>query len=265
MTDFYRRITAEPEGVSLRELWRCRDLILLLTRKKLLLGYKQTVLGPFWILLQPVLNSLVYAFVFGGVAGIGTGGVPPMAFYMAGSAVWGFFAANVTGNALIFRENANLFGKVWFPRLAVSCANLLASAVTLGVQLLPVLILAGRWVSPILILPTVQLGLLGMGVGLTISALTVKYRDLHVLVQFGMQLWMYGTPIVYPLSEAGELGDILQSNPVTAPVELLRLLLFGQGTVTAGMLIWSGLVTLGALILCIRLFTRAEKTFLDTV
>ena len=256
------RITPEPGKPDFPALLRRRELIWLLAKKELLIRYKQTVLGPAWLILQPILNALVYALVFGGLAGLGTGGAPKMGFYLSGTAVWGFFAGCFSKNALCFRENAALFGKVYFPRLAVPAANFLCGLVTLGVQFLPVLpFLSPKyvWAFPVAIC---LLGMLGMGLGLAVSALTVRYRDLHVLVQFGLQLWMYASPIAYPLDAVGKW---LLINPVTGPVELIRYCLFGTGSVTAAGLAWSAVCAFAVLWLGIRLFTRAEATFLDTV
>ena len=261
----YIRITPEPGKPDFPALFRRRELIWLLAKKELLIRYKQTVLGPAWLVLQPILNALVYALVFDGLAGLGTGGAPKMGFYLSGAAVWGFFAGCFVKNALCFRENAALFGKVYFPRLAVPAANLLCGLVTLGVQFVPVLPFlrpSHFWALP---LGIGLLGTLGIGLGLAVSALTVRYRDLHVLVQFGLQLWMYASPIAYPLDAVGKWASRLLLNPVTAPVELIRYCLFGTGTVTAAALAWSAFCGFAALWLGIRLFTGAEATFLDTV
>lgn len=274
---YHIHITPKQSPLNLREVWRYRDLILLLTRRSFVVTYKQTILGPLWIVLNPLLSALVYAFVFGGVAGIGTDGVPKLLFYLCGSAIWGFFAACVTKNAQSFIANANVFGKVWFPRLTVPIANVLSAAIQLGVQLGLVLLflmhylLRGQvrpnWEAWLLIpVAVAQLGLLGLGVGILVSSLTTKYRDLSVLMGFGMQLWMYATPIVYPASEAaGWLGKLLGVNPVTAPVELIRYALLGKGTVALASCALSLIVTIGVAAVGAAVFNRVEKTFLDTV
>lgn len=271
------RITPKGSSFNIKELWRYRDLIWLLTRRSFVVGYKQTVLGPAWILLQPLLSSCLYAAIFGGIAGIGTEGVPKLLFYLTGSGVWAFFSDCVTKNAAAFTANAAVFGKVYFPRLTVPIANVCSGAIQLMVQLgLTVLILccylsggqvAPNWMAWPLILPAAaQLGLLGLGMGTAVSALTTKYRDLQVLLRFGMQLWMYATPIVYPLSAAeGELALLLRLNPVTAPVELIRYALLGRGTVDAGSYGLSLLLTLAVAALGMGLFSKVERTFLDTV
>lgn len=268
-------ITPKTNTFDLENLWRYRDLIWLLTRRSFVVRYKQTVLGPAWILLQPLLSAAMYALVFGGIAGLDTGGVPKLVFYLTGSGIWAFFADCVTKNAAAFTANAAVFGKVWFPRLAVPIANVVSAVIQLSLQMGLVLGLLlfylpqvqpnwGAWLG--IPLAVIQLGLLGLGVGLAVSALTTRYRDLQVLVTFGMQLWMYASPIVYPLSGAeGVLGQILRLNPVSAPVELIRYALLGQGTVELGSYGLSIALTLAALVAGAGLFARAERTFLDTV
>lgn len=268
-------ITPKTNTFDLENLWRYRDLIWLLTRRSFVVRYKQTVLGPAWILLQPLLSAAMYALVFGGIAGLDTGGVPKLLFYLTGSGIWAFFADCVTKNAAAFTANAAVFGKVWFPRLAVPIANVVSAVIQLSLQMGLILGLLlfylpqvqpnwGAWLG--IPLAVIQLGLLGLGVGLAVSALTTRYRDLQVLVTFGMQLWMYASPIVYPLSGAeGVLGQILRLNPVSAPVELIRYALLGQGTVELGSYVLSLAMTLAALVAGAGLFARAERTFLDTV
>lgn len=270
-------ITPKGPGPDLKALWRYRDLIWLLTRRSFVVRYKQTVLGPAWLLLQPLLSAAMYALVFGGIAGLDTEGVPKLLFYLTGNGLWAFFSGCVTGNAAVFVQNAAVFGKVYFPRLVVPVSNLLSSGIQLAIQLglvgaclliyLPGGKVTPHWLFwPLIPLAAVQLGLLGMGVGTAVSALTTRYRDLQVLVGFGMQMWMYATPIVYPLSAAeGVLGNLLRFNPATAPVELIRYALLGQGTLDWGSYGLSLLVSLGAAALGAGLFSRVERTFLDTV
>lgn len=270
------RITHPSPDIAWQELWRYRDLIWLLTRRSILVQYKQTVLGPVWIVLRPLLSACAYAFVFGGIGGISTGGVPKLLFYLCGSGIWGFFVELVSKNATVFSDNAPLFGKVYFPRLAVPVAYLFTALVQLLVQLIPMGILLGyhgfrgqvlpNWASWLLLPGAVaQLGILGLGVGLLISALTAKYRDLRILVQFGMQLWMYATPVVYPLAAAGNLGQLLWWNPVTAPMELIRFALLGSGTVDGKTYGLSLFLTAAVAILGMAAFSRAEGTFVDTI
>lgn len=264
--------------LNLKEVWRYRDLIVLFTKRTFALTYKQTILGPLWIFLNPLLSSIVYAFVFGGIAGIGTDGVPHILFYLCSNAIWIFFSNCVTRNAGTFTANAHVFGKVYFPRLTIPVSNVLAAVIQFGVQMVLVLaflayyVVTGQvhpnWEAWLLIpVVLVHLGLLGLGCGIIISSLTTKYRDLAILVTFGVQLWMYATPIVYPLShlDNGVMKTVLLFNPVTAPVELLRYAVLGQGTVMPGYLALSALVTVIVAIVGVMIFNKVEKTFMDTV
>lgn len=264
--------------LNMKEVWRYRDLITLFTKRSFKLTYKQTVLGPLWIFLNPLFSSLIHAFVFGGIAGISTDGIPTILFYMCSNAIWIFFSTCVTQNASTFTGNAGVFGKVYFPRLTTPISNVLSSVIQFGIQMILVLIfmvyylIQGQvhpnWAVWALIpLVLVHLGVLGLSVGIIISSLTTKYRDLSVLVGFGVSLWMYITPIVYPISSVGEgmMKTIFMINPVTPAVELLRYAVLGQGTVHWGFYgISCGLTVV--LFLCgVAIFNRVEKTFMDTV
>lgn len=264
--------------LNLKEVWQYRDLILLFTRRSFVLTYKQTILGPLWIFLNPLISSIIYAFVFGGIAGIGTDGVPHILFYLCSNAIWNFFASCVTRNAHTFTDNAGVFGKVYFPRLTTPISNMLAAVIQFGIQMLLVLgfmvyyLLSGQvspnWAAWLLIpVELLHLGLLGLGFGIIISSLTTKYRDLNVLVNFGVQLWMYATPIVYPLSQLGDgiVRDILLLNPVTASVELMRYAILGQGAIMPQSLAISWAMTVVIVLLGIMIFNKVEKTFMDTV
>ena len=264
--------------LNLKEVWRYRDLIVLFTRRSFVLTYKQTVLGPVWIFLNPLISSIIYAFVFGGIAGIETDGVPQMLFYLCSNAIWIFFSSCVTKNAQTFTANAGVFGKVYFPRLTTPISNVLASIIQFGVHMILVLLflayyLAKGAVSPNwwawLLIPVVlvHLGVMGLGFGIIISSLTTKYRDLAILVNFGVQLWMYATPIVYPLSQLGDglMKTILLINPVTAPVELIRFAVLGRGTIVPAYLALSWAITALVAVFGVMLFNHVEKTFMDTV
>ena len=273
-------ITAEHKWfeLNLKEVWKYRDLIWLFTKRSFVVTYKQTILGPLWIFLNPLISSLMYAFVFGGIAGIETDGVPQLLFYLSGNAIWIFFSTSLNKNATTFVSNANVFGKVYFPRLTMPISNVLSSVIQFGVQMLLVLVflvyyvavgaVAPNWEAWLLI-PVVllHLGLLALGCGIIISSLTTKYRDLSILVTFGVQLWMYATPIVYPMSTLGDglMKTILMVNPVTAPVELFRYALLGVGTVDWGFYALSWVVTIVVTMLGIMIFNKVEKTFMDTV
>ena len=197
--------------IHLGELWSCRDLISLLVRRDFVASYKQTILGPLWYLIQPLLTTLVFTIIFGNIAKISTDGLPPFLFYMAGTVAWGYFADCLTGTSNTFVSNAGIFGKVYFPRLTVPLAKVLTNLLRFSIQFALFLVfltyfrLSGAevsfspWVAmlPLLIL---QMALLGLGFGILISSLTTKYRDLTFLVTFGVQLWMYATPVIYPVS-----------------------------------------------------------------
>lgn len=264
--------------LRLEEVWRYRDLILLFTKRSFVLTYAQTVLGPLWLFLKPFLTSIMFTLVFGYIAGIQTDGVPKFLFFLCGTAVWNFYSACVNDNAKTFIDNASLFGKVYFPRLTVPISKVVAMLIRFLIQISMVLIVLFYYclngnVSPHfelwLVLPflLLQLGLMGMGVGIIISSLTTKYRDLFVLVEFGIQLWMYGTPVVYPLSQLpqGWMRTAVLCNPVTAPIELFRLILLGEGFFLPESYLWSLIFTLIVTVLGIVVFNHVEKTFLDTV
>lgn len=264
--------------LNLKEVWRYRDLILLFTKRSFVVRYKQTILGPAWIFLNPLFSSIIYAIVFGGIAGIGTDGVPTILFYLCSNAIWLFFSACVVSNARTFTENAHVFGKVYFPRLTMPISNMLSAVIQFGVQMLLVLgfllyyVIQGavhpNWAAWLLLpVMLLHLGMLGMGCGIIVSSLTTKYRDLAILVDFAMQLWMYATPIVYPLSmlDSGWIRTILLINPVTAPVEFFRFAVLGQGSVMPGVLALSWGITICVLLVGILIFNKVEKTFMDTV
>lgn len=265
-------------GLKLGEVWRYRDLIVLLTKKTFTLTYKQTVLGPAWIVISPLLSSLAYMLVFGVIAGISTDGVPQVLFYLTSTAIWGLFSSAVTSNASTFISNAYVFGKVYFPRLTVPISNLLVGLIRFAIQMVLVLALIAFYVFQGVIHPNwllwltiplvlVQLSLLGMGVGIILSSLTTKYRDLQILVSFGMQLWMFGTPVVYPLSQIGEgvLRTAVLVNPATAPIEWLRYVMLGAGSVDVVALTSSIVFTVVCAVVGILMFNRVERTFVDTV
>lgn len=264
--------------LKLKEVWQYRDLIVLLTKRTFVVKYKQTILGPAWIFLNPLFSSIIYAFVFGGIAGIDTNGVPPILFYLCSNAAWLFFSTCVVSNARTFTENAAVFGKVYFPRLTMPISNVCSAVIQYCVQMVLVLVFLGYFLvrgevhpnwSAWLLIPValLHLGMLGMGCGIIVSSLTTKYRDLAVLVDFAVQLWMYITPIVYPMSEleGGLMQLILQLNPVTAPVEVLRYAILGQGTIMPGALALSWGITIAVMLIGIMIFNKVEKTFMDTV
>ena len=264
--------------LNLKEVWQYRDLIYLFTKRNFVVSYKQTILGPAWIFLTPLFSSIVQAFVFGGIAGIKTDGVPMMLFYLCSNAIWAFFSSCLTNKANTFTANAYVFGKVYFPRLTTPISNVLSSMIRFGIQMLLVMgfmvyFLAQGAVSPNwaawLMIPVelAHLGILGMGFGIIISSMTTKYRDLTVLVDFGVQAWMYLTPIVYPLSTVTEgwMKTLLMINPVTSAVEVLRFAILGKGTIDFGFYGLSWVITLAVALLGIMIFNKVERNFMDTV
>lgn len=280
MADYHTHISSKHQmfRLNLKEVWQYRDLIWLFTKRTFAVTYKQTILGPAWLFLNPLISSIIYAFVFGGIAGIGTDGVPSILFYMCSNAIWIFFSSCVNKNATTFTANANVFGKVYFPRLTIPISNVISSVIQFGIQMLMVLALLVYYVAVGAVQPNwlawlaipvalLHLGLLGLGCGIVISSLTTKYRDLSILVTFGVQLWMYITPIVYPMSTLGDglVNTILMINPVTAPVEVLRYALLGQGTIMPGYLLLSAVITVAMVVFGIMIFNKVEKTFMDTV
>jgi lipopolysaccharide transport system permease protein len=264
--------------LNLKEVWQYRDLILLFTKRNFVISYKQTILGPAWVFLTPFITSIIYTFVFGGIVGMSTDGVPQILFYLTSNALWSFVSTCVMRNSSTFTDNANVFGKVYFPRLTMPIANMFSVVIQFGVQMIMVVIFLAYYtitgaVTPnwgaCLLIPLIllELGVLGIGIGIIVSSLTTKYRDLSILVSFGVQLWMYATPIVYPMSqlEDGFMKTILLINPVSAPVELFRYALLGQGSVIPGALIYSAVFTVVLTFLGIIVFNRVEKNFMDTI
>lgn len=264
--------------LKLDEVWRYRDLILLFTRRSFTVSYKQTILGPLWLFINPFLTSLVYMILFGNIAGLSTDGIPQLLFYLSGTALWNLFSTCLTGNASTFTANAGLFGKIYFPRLTVPVSNMLSAMVRFGISMILVLVMLifycvtgavfPHWNCWLLIpLLLLWIGFIGMECGILISSVTTKYRDLSVLVSFGVSLWMYGTPVVYPLSQLqkGWLRTIILINPVSAPVELFRYAVLGEGTLIPGSMIGSVVFTLVTGVCAIVVFNRVERTFIDTV
>ena len=264
--------------LNLKEVWRYRDLIFLFTKRNFVVSYKQTILGPAWIFLTPLFSSIVQAFVFGGIAGIETDGVPMLLFYLTSNAAWTYFSNCLVMNANTFTENAYVFGKVYFPRLTTPISNVLSSIIRFGIQMILVLLfmvyflfrgeVAPNWAAwPMIFVELIHMGILGMGFGIIVSSLTTKYRDLTVLVGFGVSLWMYLTPIVYPMSTLGEgwMRTLLLCNPVTTSVELIRYAVLGQGALEWGFYGLSWLVTALVAVFGIMIFNKVERNFMDTV
>src|SRR5688572_4718595 len=264
--------------LRLAELWRYKDLVLLFVRRDFVSVYKQTILGPLWYLIQPFLTTVMFTFIFGSIANLPTDGLPKFLFYMSGTVIWSYFSDCLNKTSHTFVNNANLFGKVYFPRLAVPVSILISNLITFTIQFSMFLLFTlyfilrdaaihvhWQWIllSPILIL---MMAGLGLGFGITISSLTTKYRDLRFLVTFGVQLLMYAAPVIYPVSSIPERFQwIILANPMTPIIEAFRYAFLGAGTVSIHQLLYSFgfmvlIVFLGSVI-----FNRVEQTFMDTV
>ena len=263
--------------LKLQELWRYRDLIMLLARRDFVVVYKQTILGPLWLVLTPILTSLMYAFVFGNVAGISTDGVPKVLFYLFSTAAWTMFSSNISSCAGTFTNNVSLMGKVYFPRLAVPVSQLISSSIRFLIQLLPAFAFYAYYLAAgqihanpayawLFVTSMLQLALLSYGFGIIVCALTTKYRDLTVLVSFGLSLWMFATPVAYPLSALnGRFYLAACINPAAAPMELLRFSLWGNTVITPAQIALSWVLTLLAVLAGTLLFNHVERVFADTV
>jgi len=264
--------------LGLRDVWHYRDLLWMFVRRDFVSVYKQTVLGPIWFFIQPLLTTIVFTIIFTGVAKIPTGGLPPMLFYLAGTTPWNYFAACLNKTSTTFTSNAGMFGKVYFPRLIVPLSVVISNLVQFSIQFL---LFFGFWayymatgsnIHPnwpmIALLTPVLLALmaaLGLGSGIVISSLTTKYRDFTFLVSFGIQLAMYGTPVIYPLSQIPEKYRwIIQLNPMTAPIETFRAIFLG-GDIPWSALGMSFAITAALLVAGVLLFNKIEKSFMDTV
>jgi lipopolysaccharide transport system permease protein len=272
-------ITAEHSlfDLKLRDTWEYRDLLWLLVRRDFVSVYKQTILGPLWFLIQPLFVTFIYTFVFGKIAGISTDNLPGPLFYMAGIALWNYFADCLTKTSTVFRDNASIFGKVYFPRLIMPLSIIISNLVRFGVQLMLFLCFMayfsfnGAAIQPnsyMLLFPLLILliAAMGLGCGMIISSLTTKYRDLAFLVTFGMQLLMYATTVIYPLSSAPEKYKwLIIANPMTAIIETFRYGFLGHGSFSWGMLGYSTMFSLIVLIGGTMIFTKVEKNFVDTV
>lgn len=263
--------------VDLNELWHYRNLIVLFVKRDFITYYKQTILGPLWFLIQPLFTTIVFTIIFGKVAKIPTDSLPPFLFYMAGNVMWGYFAASITATSNTFNANAALFGKVYFPRLTVPIAIVLVNFLQFFIQFALFFVfwlyfkLSGAPIFAsfhILLLPVMllQMALFSLGCGIIVSSLTTKYKDLRFAMGFAIQLWMYATPIVYPLSQVPNwLQPYYILNPMVALVEEFRLAFLGTSTVTLQHCLISWGITLLTLIAGVVLFSKIEKTFMDTV
>lgn len=261
----------------LKKIWNYKDLLLLFVKRDFISVYKQTILGPLWLLIQPILSTIMFTLIFGNIAKISTNGVPPFLFYLTGITLWTYFADCLNKTSNTFTVNANIFGKVYFPRLIMPLSVLISNLFKLGIQLILLFICWIYYLNTthninlnisLLLLPVliIMMAGLGMGLGLIISALTTKYRDLNFLVGFGVQLMMYASPIVYPLSIVSEKYKFfLLLNPVTSIIEAFKYSFLSVGSFSYGYLLYSFTFMIVLLTLGILIFNRVEKSFMDTV
>ncbi len=262
---------------AIKSVWQYRDLLWMLVRRDFVANYKQTILGPIWFFIQPIFTTLIFTVVFGNIAGISTDGLPMMLFYLSGTVLWNYFAECFSRNATVFRDNASLFGKVYFPRVIVPLSIIVSNLVKLSIQLalffafwlyfkatgVPLTIGLNILLLPILIL---LLAIMGLGAGLIITSFTTKYRDLVFLITFGIQLLMYATPVIFPLSAVPVKYRVwVELNPLSAIIECFRFITTHSSSFEYSQLLYSALVSLVMLFLGVWLFAKTEKNFMDTV
>lgn len=278
--DFYIHPHSSVFSLNLSEVWHYRDLLRMYVKRDIVTYYKQTVLGPLWFFIQPAITTMMFMFVFGGIAGISTDGVPQPLFYMAGLLCWNYFSDCLTRCSNTFTANQGVFGKVYFPRLVVPLSITISSMVKMGVQAVLFILIyiyflcvggecdinAYALLLPLLVL---MLAGLGLGFGMLITSVTTKYRDLKFLISFGIQLWMYATPVIYPLSTLAKNHPdyvwVLQANPLTSIIETFKYAFLGNG-----MFSWSGLAYSFIFTICVLLtgtivFNKVERNFIDVV
>ena len=264
--------------INLKEIWRYRDLIMLFVRRDFVSQYKQTILGPIWLFIQPLFTTLTFFFVFNQIAKIPTDNIDPILFYLSGITLWNYFSDCFNKTSNTFVANAGIFGKVYFPRLATPISIVFSNLIKLGIQVLLFLAIMGYQIIfkgaevninlHILILPflIILMAVMGLGLGIIFSALTTKYRDLSFLLAFGIQLLMYATPIIYPLSyTSGKLHTLISMNPLTPILESFRYAFFSIGTFDWSGLAYTSIFSFSVLFFGIIIFNQVEKSFMDTV
>ncbi len=263
--------------VKFDDIWRYRDLLWMFVKRDFVSFYKQTVLGPLWFFIQPLFTTLVFTFIFGNLAKISTDGLPQQLFYLSGITAWNYFSDCLTKTSTVFRDNSSIFSKVYFPRLIMPLSIVVSNLVRFIVQLILLVIMMiyfglqgadfqvtyGILFFPLLVL---LMALLGLGMGLIITAMTTKYRDLAFLVSFGVQLLMYATTVIYPLSAAPEnYKKIIELNPMTGIIEAFRFGFLGRGEFSVWSISYSVVITLVVLFLGVIIFNKTEKNFVDTI
>ncbi len=263
--------------LNLKELWKYKDLILLFVKRNFVSQYKQTILGPLWAIIQPLFTTVIFTVVFGELAGLAPEGVPSFVFYLCASVAWGYFSGCLTSTATTFTSNSAIMGKVYFPRLVMPITTVLSQLISFGIQFVMFLgfwvyfLIAGSgivptWAIALLPLLILQLACLGLGFGVIVSSMTTKYRDLALLVGFGVQLWMYATPVAYDISIIPEkIMWLYMLNPVTPIINTMRYAFLGVGEFNLMYYLISWAVTLVVLAIGVLTFNKVEKTFMDTV
>ena len=264
-------------SLNLKEVWAYRDLLLMLVKRDFITFYKQTVLGPLWFVVQPLLTTAIYMVIFGNIAKLSTDGAPQVVFYMSGITIWNYFSESLTKTSSVFTSNAGMFGKVYFPRLimplAIVTSSLMKFAVQFGIFFLILLyfvvftddVQPNVWMlfTPVLIL---LMAMFALGMGMIFSSLTTKYKDLTFLLTFGIQLVMYVTPVVYPISALPEkFRFLVYMNPLSSVFECFRYAFLGSGSFDLMSMLWSGIFIIFILILGTVIFNKVEKSFMDTV
>ena len=266
--------------LDLHEVWRYRDLLRMYVKRDIITFYKQTILGPMWFFIQPIMTTIMFMFVFGGIAGISTDGVPQAVFYLAGLVCWNYFADCLTKCSDTFNANQQIFGKVYFPRLIVPFSIVISNMVKMGIQLVLFLVVYAyyfivlgtfeiNWTIVLFPVLLLMLASLGLGFGLVISSLTTKYRDLRFLITFGVQLWMYATPVIYPLSVMKQNYPdkiwVIVANPLSAIIETFKYGFWGVGVFEWNYLLYSFVMSIAVLLLGIIVFNRVQKNFMDVI
>lgn len=264
-------------NLRLKEIWQYRDLLVLFVKRDFVAKYKQTILGPLWFIIQPIFQTVVLAVVFSGMANLSTSGIPPILFYLAGVTGWNYFANCLKATSNTFTVNANLFGKVYFPRaitpLSIVVSNLIQFAI--GFSLFLFIYFYFYFIGydlklnvALLLLPFLILlmGFMGLGLGMLVSAMTTKYRDLQYLVEFGIQLLMYATPVILPLSSIPDKYiSFILLNPMTGVLETFKYAFFSTGSFSWGLLAYSTIFTISSFLVGLLVFNYTEKNFMDVV
>lgn len=267
-------------SIDLKEVWRYHDLLIMYVKRDIVTFYKQTILGPLWFVIQPILTTVMFMFVFGGIAGISTDGMPQAVFYLAGLVCWNYFADCLIKCSDTFNANQQIFGKVYFPRLVVPFSIVISNLIKMGIQFTLFIVVYlyyvfslnnfhANWAVCIIPFLILMLGCLGLGFGLIISSMTTKYRDLRFLVSFGVQLWMYATPVIYPLSVMRENYPdkiwLVVVNPLTAIIETFKYGFTGVGVFEWTYLMYSLVASVFVLLVGAMVFNRVQKNFMDVI